>query len=99
MTLISGPLCFENINNIRRANIQAGQHVLLYGATGAIGTAALQIIKSIGAEVTAVCNTKNLDLIKSLGADQVIDYTTDDFTNINKKFDVVFDAVGNSNRS
>jgi NADPH:quinone reductase-like Zn-dependent oxidoreductase len=84
------------LNDIRRANIQAGQHVLIYGATGAIGTAALQIIKTIGAEITAVCNTKNLDLIKSLGADQVIDYLKEDFTNTNKKYDVVFDAVGKS---
>jgi NADPH:quinone reductase-like Zn-dependent oxidoreductase len=82
------------LNNIRKAHIQSGQQVLLYGATGAIGSAALQIIKAIGAEVTAVCNTKNVDLIKSLGADQVIDYLTEDFTNTNKKYDVVFDAVG-----
>lgn len=82
------------LNNIRKANIQSAQQVLLYGATGAIGSAALQIIKAIGAEVTAVCNTKNVDLIKSLGADQVIDYLIEDFTNTNKKYDVVFDAVG-----
>jgi NADPH:quinone reductase-like Zn-dependent oxidoreductase len=82
------------LNNIRKANIESGQRVLLYGATGAIGSAALQIIKAIGAEVTAVCNTKNVDLIKSLGADQVIDYLTEDFTNTNKTYDVVFDAVG-----
>jgi NADPH:quinone reductase-like Zn-dependent oxidoreductase len=84
------------LNSIRKANIQEGQQVLIYGATGAIGSAALQIIKAIGAEVTAVCNTKNIDLIKSLGADRVIDYTTDDFTKTNKKYDVVFDAVGKS---
>ncbi len=82
------------LNNIRRANIRANQKVLVYGATGAIGSAALQIIKAIGAEVTAVCNTRNLDLIKSLGPDQVIDYTNEDFTNSNTKYDVVFDAVG-----
>ncbi len=82
------------LNNIRSANIQEGQQVLLYGATGAIGSAALQIIKAIGAEVTAVCNTKNLSLIKSLGADQIIDYTVEDFTKTDKKYDVVFDAVG-----
>lgn len=84
------------LNNIKKANIQSGQQVLINGTTGAIGSAALQIIKAIGAEVTAVCNTKNIDLIKSLGADQVIDYTTEDFTNTNKKFDVVFDAAGKS---
>lgn len=77
-------------------NLQAGQRVLIYGATGAIGSAALQIIKAIGAEVTAVCNTKNIDLIKSLGADRVIDYTTEDFTKSGMKYDVVFDAVGKS---
>jgi NADPH:quinone reductase-like Zn-dependent oxidoreductase len=82
------------LNNIRKANIQSGQKVLLYGATGAIGSAALQIIKALGAEVTAVCNTKNVDLINSLGADQVIDYLTEDFTHTKKKYDVVFDAVG-----
>lgn len=82
------------LNNIRKANIQAGQHVLIYGATGAIGSAALQIIKAIDAEVTAVCDTKNIELIKSLGADVVIDYTRQDFTKTNKTFDVVFDAVG-----
>jgi NADPH:quinone reductase-like Zn-dependent oxidoreductase len=84
------------LNNIRKANIQAGQQVLIYGATGAIGTAALQIIKAIGAEVTAVCNTRNIGLIKSLGADEVIDYTTRDFTKIAKTFHVVFDAAGKS---
>ncbi|MGF1585496.1 MAG: NAD(P)-dependent alcohol dehydrogenase [Bacteroidales bacterium] len=84
------------LNYIRKANIQAGQQILIYGATGAIGTAALQIIKAIGAEVTAVCNTRNVELIKSLGADEVIDYTKQDFTKIDKTFHVVFDAVGKS---
>ncbi|MEX2601561.1 MAG: NAD(P)-dependent alcohol dehydrogenase [Balneolaceae bacterium] len=84
------------LNNIRKADIQAGQQVLIYGATGAIGSAALQIIKAVGAEVTAVCDTKNIDLIKSLGADEVIDYTKQDFTKIGKTFHVVFDAVGKS---
>lgn len=84
------------LNSIRSANIQDGQHVLINGATGAIGSAALQIIKAIGAEVTAVCNTKNLELIKSLGADNIIDFTIEDFTKTDKKYDVVFDAVGKS---
>jgi NADPH:quinone reductase-like Zn-dependent oxidoreductase len=84
------------LNNIRAANIQAGQQVLIYGATGAIGSAALQIIKAIGAEVTAVCNTRNVQLIKTLGADEVIDHTKQDFTKIGKTFHVVFDAVGKS---
>jgi NADPH:quinone reductase-like Zn-dependent oxidoreductase len=87
------------LNNIRKANIQAGQQILIYGATGAIGSAALQIIKAIGAEVTAVCDTRNMRLIKSLGADEVIDYTRQDFTRIDKTFHVVFDAVGKSSFS
>jgi NADPH:quinone reductase-like Zn-dependent oxidoreductase len=84
------------LNYIRKAGIQAGQRVLIYGATGAIGTAALQIIKSIGAEVTAVCDTERMELVKSLGADKVVDYTTEDFTQTDIKFHVVFDAVGKS---
>ncbi len=84
------------LNFIRKANIQAGQQILIYGATGAIGTAGLQIIKGIGAEVTAVCNTRNIELIKSLGADEVIDYSMQDFTRTDKTFHVVFDAVGKS---
>jgi NADPH:quinone reductase-like Zn-dependent oxidoreductase len=84
------------LNSIRRANIQAGQQVLINRATGAIGSAALQIIKAIGAEVTAVCNTRSIELIKSLGADQIIDYNTEDFTDTIKRYDVVFDAAGKS---
>jgi NADPH:quinone reductase-like Zn-dependent oxidoreductase len=84
------------LNYIRKTAIKPGQRVLIYGATGAIGTAALQIIKSIGAEVTAVCDTARMELVKSLGADRVIDYTTQDFTQTDIKFHVVFDAVGKS---
>ncbi len=84
------------LNNIRSAGIQSGQRVFLYGATGAIGTAALQIIKAIGAEVTAVCDTAHMVLVTSLGADEVIDYTIRDYTKSDKKFHVVFDAVGKS---
>ena len=82
--------------DIRAANVTAGQQVLLNGATGAIGSAALQLLKHFGAKVTAVCNTHNVDLIKSLGADVVIDYEKEDFTATETKFDFVFDAVGKS---
>ncbi|MDP2176730.1 MAG: NAD(P)-dependent alcohol dehydrogenase [Bacteroidota bacterium] len=81
---------------IKAAKINAGQQVLVYGATGAIGSAALQLLKHFGATVTAVCNTKNIELIKSLGADTVIDYQTQDFIKTDTKFDVVIDAVGKS---
>ena len=82
--------------DIRAAKISPNQNVLINGATGAIGSAAVQIVKSIGARVTAVCATKNMDLVKSLGADVVIDFLKEDFTQLNDQFDVVFDAVGKS---
>jgi len=82
--------------DIRAAKIKSGQKILINGATGAIGSAAVQIVKNLGAEVTAVCDTKNIDLVKSLGANVVIDYTKEDFTKINQTFDVVFDTVGKS---
>ncbi|RCR66687.1 NAD(P)-dependent alcohol dehydrogenase [Larkinella punicea] len=82
--------------DIRAAKIRKGQAVLINGATGAIGSAAVQLVKHLGASVTAVCDTKNLALVKSLGADVVIDYTKEDFTKISQLFDVVFDAVGKS---
>ena len=82
--------------DIRAAKIHSGQKILINGATGAIGSAAVQIAKYLGAEVIAVCDTKNVDLVKSLGANVVIDYTKEDFTQINQTFDVVFDAVGKS---
>ncbi|MEY3450622.1 MAG: hypothetical protein RL711_447 [Bacteroidota bacterium] len=84
------------LNNIKAAKVSAGQHVLVYGATGAIGSAAVQLLKYFGAHVTAVCNTKNVALIQSLGADVVIDYQTQDFTQTAQRFDFLFDAVGKS---
>lgn len=82
--------------DISAAKIQRGQKVLINGATGAIGSAAVQIVTYLGAEVTAVCDTKNIDLVKTLGAAVIIDYTKEDFTKMNRTFDVVFDAVGKS---
>jgi NADPH:quinone reductase-like Zn-dependent oxidoreductase len=82
--------------DIRAANVKAGQNVLVNGTTGAIGSAAVQLLKHFGAKVTAVCDTKNMMLVKSLGADFVIDYTKEDFTKTDQKFDFIFDAVGKS---
>jgi NADPH:quinone reductase-like Zn-dependent oxidoreductase len=82
--------------DIRAAKVKAGQNVMIYGATGAIGSAAVQLAKYFGATVTAVCNTKNMELLKSLGADVVIDYTSQDYTKTGQIFDFVFDAVGKS---
>jgi len=80
--------------NIRAANVGASSDVLVYGATGAIGSAAVQLAKSLGASVTAVCRGEHVGLVASLGADRVIDYTTEDFTAHGATYDVVFDAVG-----
>ena len=84
------------LSDIRAAHIQKGQRVLIHGATGAIGSAAVQLVKHIGADVTAVCGTKNVALVKSLGADKVVDHEKEDFTKDDQTYDVVFDAVGKS---
>ncbi len=107
MTLMPENLSFEEaaaltegahyaLCNIRAANVEAGQKIMVYGATGAIGSAAVQLLKYFDAEVTAVCNTENVELVRSLGADFVIDYTREDFTKTGQRYDFIFDAVGKS---
>ena len=77
------------------ARLQAGQHILINGSSGGVGTFAVQIAKAFGAEVTAVCSTRNVDLVRSIGADHVIDYTREDFARGSARYDVLFDLVGN----
>jgi NADPH:quinone reductase-like Zn-dependent oxidoreductase len=84
------------LSYIRAAKIRSGQHVLINGATGAIGSAAVQLVKSLGASVTAVCGAPHVELVRGLGADRVIDNTAEDFTRDEQTYDVVFDAVGKS---
>jgi NADPH:quinone reductase-like Zn-dependent oxidoreductase len=81
---------------LRKANVGSGHDALVYGATGAIGSAAVQLLKQLGAKLTAVCGPEHLELVKGLGADRVIDYTAQDFTRDEQRYDVVLDAVGKS---
>lgn len=84
---------------LRQSNIKTGDQVLIYGASGSVGTFAVQIARSFGAEVTAVCSTANINLVSQLGAHNVIDYTRVDFRKTEKQFDIIFDAVGKTSKS
>jgi NADPH:quinone reductase-like Zn-dependent oxidoreductase len=93
----AAPVCDGALNALtclKQADLHKGRRILIYGASGAIGTAGVQLARYYGADITAVCGTKNLELVKSLGADRVIDYTKDDFTKNGETYHVIFDAVG-----
>lgn len=93
-TIWDGP--WLGLSCLRAAGVGTGTELLIYGASGSIGTSAVQLARHLGAQITAVCGTKNLALVQSLGADEVIDYTQTDFTKVGRTFDVVLDAVGKS---
>ena len=84
---------------LKKANIKTGKNILIYGASGSVGTFAVQLSKYFGANVTAVCSTANINLVKSLGADHVVDYTMEDFSKTARRFDIIFDAVGKISKS
>ena len=84
----------EALATLRKAEVGEGTRLVIYGASGSLGTAAVQIARHLGAHVTAVCNTGNVEIVRSLGADEVIDYTVEDFTKRGEKYDAIIDAVG-----
>src|SRR3954469_10223822 len=91
-----GDSAFTALNAVRdQGRIRPGQKVVINGASGGVGTFAVQIAKSFGADVTGVCSTRNVDMVRSIGADQVIDYTQEDFTRAEQRYDLIYDLVGN----
>jgi NADPH:quinone reductase-like Zn-dependent oxidoreductase len=84
----------QALATLRQADVHEGQRIVIYGASGSLGTAAVQLAKHLGARVTAVCNTKNVELVRSLGADEVVDYLQEDFTTKGQRYDAIIDAVG-----